>query len=658
MSEEPSNQAWQLLGDQVTWRAGFAHGVRYPSVTLIIRGEELSENEIDSLAHGLITALPAPELLADWTKKKCEALKAGGDAKGIVPVAHLLLLAMAHLQREAGLPVFEVGCILSHRGAQAELLVPTTVGTYGFIGQIMRWLVHACGLYRAECRLEGNNGELKTLLDQLQSQFGTYSATFQFVAAAMRAGIPFVELPDKVIQYGQGHLTSRMLYSMTDATSNIAVHLSRKKHCAAQIMAEAGLPVAAHQLVDSEATALQAADVIGYPVVVKPADRDGGKAVSADLRTPEEVANAFGSARAASENVLVEKHVPGRDYRLTVLHGKVIWAIERVPGGIMGDGRASVRDLIEQQNNDPRRRPASHAPLRPVLLDNEARLLLDRCGLTESSVPAAGHFIALRRAANIATGGTPVPAFEMMHPDNAQLAVRAAAALRLDMAGIDLLIPDISHSWRETGAAICEVNAGPDIGQTTSLHLYGPILSSLVKGSGRIPTILVLGSELDSPLDQLMRNGLRPSGMMIGYHDRLGTRVGNERLTSGPVSCFMGGRMLIRDNRVEALIMQINENSLLTSGLPFPRYDLLIIAGCNLTAVNEEQSRTGNEIALELISALLPGCDGKVMKLQGVELQLDAIMHMIGEKWRGILNKIDLNTQLLSEIEFFIDKHG
>jgi hypothetical protein len=74
--------------------------------------------------------------------------------------------------------------------------------------------------------------------------------------------------------------------------------------------------------------------------------------------------------------------------------------------------------------------------------------------------------------------------------------------------------------------------------------------------------------------------------------------------------------------------------------------------------VNEEQSRTGNEIALELISALLPGCDGKVMKLQGVELQLDAIMHMIGEKWRGILNKIDLNTQLLSEIEFFIDKHG
>ena len=85
------------------------------------------------------------------------------------------------------MPVFEAGCVLSHDGDQAEVLIPTTAGSYGLIGQGVLWLLNACGLMRSGHRLEGHVEGLQTLLGQLQSQFGTHSTSFQFIGAAVRA---------------------------------------------------------------------------------------------------------------------------------------------------------------------------------------------------------------------------------------------------------------------------------------------------------------------------------------------------------------------------------------------------------------------------------------------------------------------------------------
>ncbi len=238
-------------------------------------------------------------------------------------------------------------------------------------------------------------------------------------------------------------------------------------------MRQAGLPAPNHQAVNDEDSAVRAAEALGYPVVVKPSDKDGGVGVSVGLKTPEAVRKAFRRAREYSRAILVESFIEGRDYRLITLNGQLIWAVERVPGGVTGDGKSTIRQLVDQLNADPLRTDGPGGKLRPLLFDEEAAELLAERGMDETTIPTAGARIALRGAANVASGGTPVDVFDQVHIDNRQLAERAARAFRLDVAGIDLLIPDISRSWKETGAGICEINAQPCFGRATAGHLAG-----------------------------------------------------------------------------------------------------------------------------------------------------------------------------------------
>ncbi len=150
--------------------------------------------------------------------------------------------------------------------------------------------------------------------------------------------------------------------------------------------------------------------------------------------------------------------------------------------------------------------------------------------MTTASVPAPKQWVRLRRTANVATGGMPVSVLAQVHPDNRLLAVRAAKALRLDLAGVDLLIPDIRRSWRKSGAGICEVNSQPSLGQITSAPVYAQILRRLVRGDGRVPILLVLGAPAESRCAANIEEALQQRGVCVGCHDVAGVRVNGVQL--------------------------------------------------------------------------------------------------------------------------------
>ncbi len=618
MSESNDLQPWHMECNSA-WRAGFAFGARYPSLVFNLRGEPLGAEDARALANDLIAALRLPGLEDDWAARN----RLDPNSSGFAEIVHLLLLALNRLQRSAGLPVFETGRILRLESQNAQILVTTTSGTYQLIANIMHCLLHSVRLIKSGDLADHNYSDITNLCRQLRNIFGYHLVANKFISTALNLGIPFVQLPDRVIEYGQGHLARRMLDTLTDATSNISVHLARNKNYAAAVLREAGIPVPLHFLVENEQQALQVANDLGFPVVVKPADRDGGEAVGAGLLTPEEVRHAFAKAFAASRKVLVEKHVPGRDYRITVYLGQAIWAVERVPGGIVGDGKASVRELVDRLNGEPRRKIGAEGGLKPIIIDSEANAWLRRVGMTEGSIPALAEFIRLRGAANVASGGLPVAVYDQLHPDNAQLAVRAANALGADIAGIDLLIPDISCSWLESGAFVCEVNPGPDIGQLTAAHLFEPILASLLEGNGRIPIVLVVGAEAGSPTDRLFEEGLDLTDMTIGYYDQHGIRVRGEWLARNPVGSYLAGQILARDRRVEAIIMRIDDNGLLATGLPFQRIDMLVIAGNAVNVAHSASPLGCAEAMMDLVTSLLTACDGPVVILPEAEFELD-----------------------------------
>jgi cyanophycin synthetase len=171
----------------------------------------------------------------------------------------------------------------------------------------------------------------------------------------------------------------------------------------------------------------------------------------------------------------------------------------------------------------------------------------------------------------------PVAVFDKVHPDNARLAVRAAAALRLDLAGIDLIMPDIARSWREGGASICEVNAQPQLGGTTSAHVYPQILAAMVPGSGRIPCAILAGFGENGTLAQEVAAMLGARGMATGCHDHAGVHLAGEWLHEGQCGLMEAGQMLVGNRGCAAMVLSLPAADTLAAGLPVSRYDVLVL---------------------------------------------------------------------------------
>lgn len=592
---------------------GFMYGVRHPSflvhVTIQVHNCKDWLDRVDQELSAFLQEAPGKEI----------SLSPISGSTDQVQAVNSLLSWMSRLQQSAKVPVFEQGKIIAvyPESNSVLLMIPILFSSHQVTGKFFSWLINVFNELHADRERVVSIGSFDEI-EKCLVQAGLKSSNMpRFLRAAFTAGIPYSEITDQVYQFGYGSRSRLLDSSFTDQTSLIGTRFARVKTLAAVVLRRAGIPVPDHITVADSAGAEKAANDLGFPVVVKPMDLDGGVGVAAGLTTPDEVREAFDVAQKKSRQILVEKHHDGRDYRLTIFQGTLLWAIERVPGGVTGDGKSSVQTLLELLNADPLRGEGPHAPLKRIEFDDEAQSLLSKGGMDISSIPGEGQFIRLRRTANVVRGGVPVAVFDHVHPDNSLLAVRAAAALRLDLAGVDLLIPDISRSWRESGCAVCEVNAQPGIGLITSSHLYLQILRKLVQGSGRIPVALVLGAPPEWSVAAAVAVQLGKAGLVAGRGDHEGVSIGTETITAGAVDPYTGGQMLIGEKSIDAVVLCINDTAVLRTGLPFERFDLLVLAGSHfITPVGQSEEPKVVQLR-HLFNAFSPACDGKVMVVAG-----------------------------------------
>lgn len=411
--------------------------------------------------------------------------------------------------------------------------------------------------------------------------------------AAQALGLPFFIISESTAQYGIGRNSCWFNHTFSEQTSNLAARLARDKRATVQRLRSAGLPTTQHFLVSNLNQALDAAQHLGYPVVTKPYNHDGGSGVTAAISGPKDLKNAYEKAAKLSKNVLIEKHVAGRDYRLTVFDGKLVWAVERRAAGVTGDGKQTIAQLIEQENQHPARALGSKAQtLKPLSLNQDALRMLEKQNLQATDIPKAGLFVQLHSIANVATGGTPHVVTDNVHPDNAELAERAVAALRLDLAGVDLLIEDISRSWREIGGAICEVNSQPDLGSTTARHLYQQLLATRVPHQGHIPVNLMLYSNdakaLATAAAQACVADLRKVHANVGYSlidtDSANTTTRQNFINDLEIvhvdnTFYDVAVMFLTDRTIDALVMCASIDDILQHGLPLRSVDELRLFG-------------------------------------------------------------------------------
>ncbi|QZP08121.1 acetate--CoA ligase family protein [Caenibius sp. WL] len=576
----PNREAWSVVGP-VQLMPGYGYGFSYPTILLNVtipsltgdRRQELWE-EFRGLFSGLPDLPPLPPVN--------DAVPA--DETDYIATIKWFARTVDHLAIIAQLPIAQTTSCVGIDAPTTTFAIPGLA--FGRTPQ-MNLVIQALALFQSLARGTVPEQERADARQAWHEQFRLLQDTRprnsnvpRMLCAAVQNGIAFQELPGiQAIQYGLGRKSVLFSSTLTQFTPVLGTHLARNKHEAALILRRHRLPVPLHHLAGNEDEALRIAEQLGYPVVVKPADKDGGIAVHADLRTADEVREAYAVARQKSHLVLVEQFVKGNDYRLTVFRGQCVWAVERQPAGVVGDGVSTIQQLVDAANTNPARGEGPHTPLKRLKLDDEAQGLLAREGLAIDAIPDAGLFVRMRRSSNVSSGGMPVAVTERMHPDNALLAVRAAQALQLDVAGIDLIIPDIATSWQQSGGMICEINAQPQLGGTTGNHLYPLLLQTMLGGDGHIPVIAVLGGQTAERTSHQLALALAGQGIRAGLHNRAGIAIGTTLLEQGPVSQLAAGQMLSMNRAVDLLIFGATDAMLLQEGFPVPRIDMLVLTG-------------------------------------------------------------------------------
>ena len=403
-------------------------------------------------------------------------------------------------------------------------------------------------------------------------------STDSLVKAAEERGVPWIRLNEhSLIQLGHGRYQKRLQATITSETQHIAVELASEKDETNRILGDLGLPVPRQALVYRLRRAVQAADRIGYPVVLKPLNANHGRGVTTNITDETQLEKAYDKAKEHSDGVIVETFLKGLDHRLLVVDGELVAAAKRVPAHVVGDGRHSISELVEEVNKDPRRGIGHEKVLTRISLDAAAERMLAQMDYTADSVPAEGEEVYLQPTANLSTGGTAVDVTDVIHPDNKSMAERAILALGLDVGGVDFITTDITRSYRDVGGGICECNAAPGFrmhvapSEGEPRDVAEPVINMLFpEGSpARIPIAAITGTNGKTTTSRMLSHVLKMAGYTVGQTSTDGVYIDGRLTVSGDMTGPTAAQMVLRDPSVDAAVMETARGGLLRSGLGY-----------------------------------------------------------------------------------------
>ena len=447
-------------------------------------------------------------------------------------------------------------------------------------------LVRACIAGEA-FDVAGTVEELHDLLENVRLG----PSTAAIVEEAQRRGIPVRRLnSESLVQLGLGKNLRRIQAAMSDFTSGIAVEIAQNKNDTRRVLGNIGLPVPQGDTAATLDGALEIAEEIGFPVLLKPLDASHGRGISGRLGDADAIRQAWPVTSGFGRRVVVERFVEGRDHRVLVVDGKVVAVAERIPAHVVGDGARTVRQLIADANRDPRRGRGHTRTLTRLPDDGHTEDHLRVHGRAWETVPAAGEVVHLRATANLSTGGTSIDRTDDIHPDNVTACEMAAGIVGLDIAGIDVLSPDISVPFRENGAVIIEVNAAPGLrmhthpGEGTPRAVGAPIVDMLypLGQPYTIPVIAVTGTNGKTTTTRLIAHLFRQTGKTVGFTTTDGVYLQDRLVMEGDMTGPFSANIILSNPTVDVAVLETARGGILRAGLGWDECDVGVVL--NVTA--------------------------------------------------------------------------
>ena len=501
---------------------------------------------------------------------------------GAVSMAHVLEVASLALQAQSGCPVTFSRTAVTQDSNVFQVVIEYTEEEVGRRALELAEQLCQAAVENKPFDLAAAIAELKDLDEDVRLG----PSTGAIVDAAVARGIPYRRLTQgSLVQFGWGSRQRRIQAAETDRSSAIAEAIAQDKELTKKLLDAAGVPVPVGREVSDIEDAWHAMVEIAGPVVVKPKDGNQGKGVTVNISTREQLDAAYAAASAISEEVLVEKYIPGSDFRFLVVGNQLVAAARREPPLVIGDGVSTVQALVDQVNSDPRRGSGHATSLTKIRIDDIAVSCLAEQHLTLDSVPGKGARVILRNNANLSTGGTATDVTDDVHPDLAASAVAAAQMVGLDICGIDVVCDSVLLPLEEQGGGVVEANAAPGL----RMHLqpsFGkgrPVGEAIVSSmfaagdNGRIPLVTVAGTNGKTTTVRLTAHILGCLGLRVGMTNSDGVYIQGKRIDTGDCSGPKSARNVLMHPDVDAAVFETARGGVLREGLAFDRCNVAVV---------------------------------------------------------------------------------
>ncbi|QIH40115.1 cyanophycin synthetase [Flavobacterium sp. Sr18] len=411
-------------------------------------------------------------------------------------------------------------------------------------------------------------------------------STFAIVNEAQSRNIPYTRLNnDSLLMLGQGHNQKIIRASVASTTSSIAVDLASDKNATRNLLSRSYIPVPKGTLIDDITELEEAVKKIGFPLVTKPVNGNHGRGITTQMTTLNQVRKGFYDAQKISEEVIIERFIPGNDYRFLVINYKLAAVAKRTPALVTGNGKSTIAELIGETNSDPKRGEGHQKVLTKITIDAATLSILAAKELRLDSVLSIGEILFLKDTANLSSGGTATDVTDFVHLQNVFMAERIARLMNLDICGIDIIAEDVTIPITQENGAVIEVNAGPGLRmhlsptEGTPRNVVVPLVDMLFPNntSGRIPVVAVTGTNGKTTVTRLIAHLAQAADHHTGYTTTDGIYIDGTAIRFGDCSGPVGSATVLSDSLVDFAVLECDRGGILRAGLGFDNCNISVV---------------------------------------------------------------------------------
>jgi cyanophycin synthetase len=487
----------------------------------------------------------------------------------------------------------ELQCLAGHEVGFGKTYNTCTTGVYNLV---FRYIDEETGLMAGRMAVDiverlfsGITTEVKPLVYRLKEKAQSSllgPSTQSIVTEATKRGIPHIRLnEDSYVQLGQGIHQRRIQATIVDSTSALGMEVADDKEVTKKLLSSMGIPVPVGISVKSSEEALMAAEEIGYPVVIKPLVGNHGRGITINISNSSELLAGYKVSSGICERSIVEKYLIGFDFRILVIDGKFVAAALREPAFVVGNGKDSIKKLINLENENPLRGIGHEKSLTLISIDEMTNQILAVQGLCIESIIEMGKKIYVKTTANLSTGGTALDVTDNVHPLNQLMAERISRIVGLNIIGIDVIASSLEKPLLAGDSGVIEVNAAPGFRMHLNPTEGSPrnVASNVIDmmfppgAKHSVPIIAVTGTNGKTTTTRLISHILGLNGSTVGMTSTDAVVINNIPIIKGDYSGPQGAQKVMMDSTIDHAVLEVARGGILRRGLGFTECDIGVL---------------------------------------------------------------------------------